>query len=87
MRTVDRLAELLGTIPMAIPDTSREVEKVFTCRVWTTAAGRVMADAGIITCADVSLLEAEVRALAEAHDPQIVLGVAPFKVPVSIRVV
>lgn len=68
---------------MAVPDASREAEGVFTCRVWTTAAGRAMAEAGIIACADVSKLEAEVRALAEAHDAQIVLGVASFLVHVS----
>ncbi|EMD34050.1 hypothetical protein CERSUDRAFT_97974 [Gelatoporia subvermispora B] len=63
--STDALQACLEALPMATP--AADAPHPFTCRIWFRAAVRTLHARGVLHCADVDALEAELRALAEAH--------------------
>ena len=49
---------------MAIPVEDREVEPLFTCRVWWKQAIRLLSRNGYIVCSDLQALESECKRYA-----------------------
>ena len=67
-RSLDEVTGLLKDIPLAIPDSDKNTEPRFSCRVWLREAVRHLDAAGLINCSDINALEAECRSYALEND-------------------
>jgi hypothetical protein len=81
---LEDVVELLGKIPLTLPDCDRESDQRFRCRVFLKMCIRALNEAGIINCPDAdAVVNGELKGHAKENGEAIVLGRSTYVVKKS----